>query len=135
MVIIKTIITQSICVFSVYYGESLWYHRLWEAMCNLYSITTNPRSKGHACAQKRKRPTLDRGWFEGAPMNTEATSANFYVYEHWHPDTGVCFYVGKGRNGLQTPEKFSADLKRDKIPALLSPRPADARLEGVGNGP
>ena len=47
----------------------------------------------------------------------------------------VCFYVGKGRNGLQTPEKFSADLKRDKIPALLSPRPADARLEGVGNGP
>ena len=113
MVIIKTTITQSICVFSVYYGESLWYHRLWEA----------------------KRPTLDRGWFEGAPMNTEATSANFYVYEHWHPDTGVCFYVGKGRNGLQRPEKFSADLKRDKIPALLSPRPADARLEGVGNGP
>lgn len=22
----------------------------------------------------------------------------FYVYEHWRPDTDVCFYVGKGRN-------------------------------------
>jgi len=22
----------------------------------------------------------------------------FYVYEHWRPDTGVCFYVGKGKN-------------------------------------
>lgn len=23
--------------------------------------------------------------------------ADYYVYEHWRPDTGVCFYVGKGR--------------------------------------
>lgn len=22
----------------------------------------------------------------------------FYVYEHWRPDTGVCFYVGKGKD-------------------------------------
>lgn len=22
-----------------------------------------------------------------------------YVYEHWRPDTGSCFYVGKGRSG------------------------------------
>lgn len=22
----------------------------------------------------------------------------FYVYEHWRPDTGRCFYVGKGKN-------------------------------------
>lgn len=22
----------------------------------------------------------------------------FYVYEHWRPDTGACFYVGKGRD-------------------------------------
>lgn len=22
---------------------------------------------------------------------------DFYVYEHWRPDTGICFYVGKGR--------------------------------------
>jgi hypothetical protein len=21
----------------------------------------------------------------------------FYIYEHWRPDTGVCFYVGKGQ--------------------------------------
>ena len=21
----------------------------------------------------------------------------FYVYEHWRPDTNVCFYVGKGK--------------------------------------
>jgi hypothetical protein len=23
-------------------------------------------------------------------------SSNFYVYEHWRPDNGTCFYVGKG---------------------------------------
>jgi hypothetical protein len=23
----------------------------------------------------------------------------FYVYEHWRPDTGRCFYVGKGKGG------------------------------------
>lgn len=22
---------------------------------------------------------------------------DYYIYEHWRPDTGVCFYVGKGR--------------------------------------
>lgn len=22
----------------------------------------------------------------------------FYVYEHWRPDTGICFYVGKGKD-------------------------------------
>lgn len=26
-------------------------------------------------------------------------SSIFYVYEHWRPDTGRCFYVGKGKNG------------------------------------
>lgn len=25
------------------------------------------------------------------------THQDFYVYEHWRPDTGKCFYVGKGR--------------------------------------
>jgi hypothetical protein len=25
------------------------------------------------------------------------TRNDFYVYEHWRPDTGQCFYVGKGR--------------------------------------
>lgn len=25
------------------------------------------------------------------------THGDFYVYEHWRPDTGQCFYVGKGR--------------------------------------
>lgn len=24
--------------------------------------------------------------------------SEFYVYEHWRPDTGVCFYVGKGKD-------------------------------------
>lgn len=24
--------------------------------------------------------------------------SDYYVYEHWRPDTGACFYVGKGRN-------------------------------------
>jgi hypothetical protein len=32
--------------------------------------------------------------------------SNFYVYEHWRPDTGVCFYVGKGK------EKRAWDMKR-----------------------
>lgn len=26
-----------------------------------------------------------------------ATPNDFFVYEHWRPDLGVCFYVGKGR--------------------------------------
>ena len=26
-------------------------------------------------------------------------SNHFYVYEHWRPDTGRCFYVGKGKDG------------------------------------
>lgn len=26
-------------------------------------------------------------------------TADFYVYEHWRPDTNQCFYVGKGRGG------------------------------------
>ena len=30
----------------------------------------------------------------------------FYVYEHWRPDKGVCFYVGKGKG------KRAWDLKR-----------------------
>ena len=29
----------------------------------------------------------------------------FYVYEHWRPDTGACFYVGKGK------EKRAWDMK------------------------
>lgn len=23
--------------------------------------------------------------------------SDYYIYEHWRPDTGICFYVGKGR--------------------------------------
>lgn len=34
---------------------------------------------------------------------------NFYVYEHWRPDTGVCFYVGKGK------EKRAWDMKRRAV--------------------
>lgn len=36
-------------------------------------------------------------------MNTENV---YYVYEHWRPDTGACFYVGKGKG------KRAWDLKR-----------------------
>jgi hypothetical protein len=32
----------------------------------------------------------------------------FYVYEHWRPDTGVCFYVGKGR------DRRAWDMKNDR---------------------
>lgn len=33
-------------------------------------------------------------------------SRNFLVYEHWRPDTGVCFYVGKGK--LRRARSFEA---------------------------
>lgn len=29
-------------------------------------------------------------------MNVDSV---FYIYEHWRPDTGACFYVGKGHGG------------------------------------
>lgn len=29
-------------------------------------------------------------------MTTSGTAPIFYVYEHWRPDNGTCFYVGKG---------------------------------------
>jgi hypothetical protein len=32
----------------------------------------------------------------------------FYVYEHWRPDTGRCFYVGKGR------DRRAWDMKNDR---------------------
>lgn len=32
----------------------------------------------------------------------------FYVYEHWRPDKGVCFYVGKGKG------KRAWDLKKQR---------------------
>lgn len=35
------------------------------------------------------------------------TDAVFYVYEHWRPDTGVCFYVGKGRRRRAWDLKFN----------------------------
>lgn len=30
-------------------------------------------------------------------MSALATDRSYYVYEHWRPDTGACFYVGKGK--------------------------------------
>lgn len=30
-------------------------------------------------------------------MRIKETRPIFYVYEHWRPDKGVCFYVGKGK--------------------------------------
>jgi hypothetical protein len=38
----------------------------------------------------------------------------FYVYEHWRPDTGVCFYVGKGKG------KRAWDLKNMRNPHYKS---------------
>lgn len=37
-------------------------------------------------------------------MTTLNTENKFYVYEHWRPDKGVCFYVGKG-SGRRAYEK------------------------------
>src|SRR5271170_1436915 len=36
--------------------------------------------------------------------------AIFYVYEHWRPDTNVCFYVGKGMR------KRAYEIKREYNP-------------------
>lgn len=40
------------------------------------------------------------------------TAATFYVYEHWRPDTDVCFYVGKGQGDRH--RKMSARNKWHK---------------------
>lgn len=48
-------------------------------------------------------------------MNQSANSPHvFYVYEHWRPDKGVCFYVGKGKG------KRAWDLKRMRNPHYRS---------------
>jgi hypothetical protein len=37
----------------------------------------------------------------------------FYVYEHWRPDTGVCFYVGKGgAEGIKRAHEFRKNRNR-----------------------
>jgi len=48
-------------------------------------------------------------------MNRSADSPHvFYVYEHWRPDKGVCFYVGKGKG------RRAWDFKRMRNPHYRS---------------
>ena len=41
----------------------------------------------------------------------------FHVYEHWRPDTGVCFYVGKGKR--KRANSFGRNSHHDRIVAKL----------------
>lgn len=40
---------------------------------------------------------------------------NFYVYEHWRPDTDMPFYVGKGTGGRATIRWWSQAASRSLI--------------------
>lgn len=39
----------------------------------------------------------------------------YYVYEHWRPDTGVCFYVGKGRGRRAYQMRTNRNLHHERI--------------------
>ena len=44
----------------------------------------------------------------------------FYVYEHWRPDTATCFYVGKGKDGRAFDKKYNRNKHYLNIVAKLS---------------
>lgn len=43
----------------------------------------------------------------------------FYVYEHWRPDTGACFYVGKGKSKRAHKMSGRSDFHQKIINKLL----------------
>lgn len=45
---------------------------------------------------------------------------NFYVYEHWRPDTGVCFYVGKGKDNRAWDMKYMRNRHHMAITSKLT---------------
>lgn len=44
----------------------------------------------------------------------------FYVYEHWRPDRGECFYVGKGKGGRANELRHNRNRFHKFIQAKLS---------------
>lgn len=48
------------------------------------------------------------------------TDAVFYVYEHWRPDTDVCFYVGKGMRRRAWDLKFNRNPRHLAIVSKLT---------------
>lgn len=44
-------------------------------------------------------------------------SKDYLVYEHWRPDLGICFYVGKGRR--KRAYSFRRNIRYDRIVAKL----------------
>lgn len=61
------------------------------------------------------------------------TVSNFYVYEHWRPDTGECFYVGKG-HGRRAYQRKSRNQHWRNIVAKLEAAGLtyDVRIVSVG---
>lgn len=55
----------------------------------------------------------------------------FYVYEHWRPDLGICFYVGKGK--ARRAYKFSRNAAYDAIIAELAAQGMCAEVRMVAS--
>lgn len=61
------------------------------------------------------------------------TRKNFYIYEHWRPDTGVCFYVGRG-TGKRASKMNERNQHHVRIVAKLTARGmrVDVRIHANG---
>jgi hypothetical protein len=56
----------------------------------------------------------------------------FYVYEHWRPDTDLCFYVGKGQG--RRAYKFRRNEHYDRVIDKLASLGMCAEIRLVANG-
>src|SRR5258708_14100351 len=46
-------------------------------------------------------------------------TARYYIYEHWRPDTDMCFYVGRG-TGKRATWKYDRNQHHKRIVAKLA---------------
>ena len=55
----------------------------------------------------------------------------FYVYEHWRPDTGACFYVGKGNGDRAFRVKKNRNRHHANIVAKLEKDSLQVEVRGA----
>jgi hypothetical protein len=58
----------------------------------------------------------------------------FYVYEHWRPDRGECFYVGKGKGRRANELRYNRNRFHKFIQAKLSRLGTTVEVRIVANG-